>query len=83
MPDSITTPLIVDFLDWLAKAPRPYAEVMETWRTSCPRLTVWEDAMDLGYVVRRREGSGEPVVGLTPLGERLLEQAATRPLATA
>ena len=73
MPDSITTPLIVDFLGWLAKAPRPYAEVMETWRTSCPRLTVWEDAMDLGYVVRRREGAGEPVVSLTPSGAKLLE----------
>ena len=39
-------PLIVDFLAWLADGPRPYGEVMEAWRTSCPRLTVWEDAID-------------------------------------
>jgi hypothetical protein len=45
-------PLILDFLEWLAPAPRPYAEVMEAWRTSCPRLTVWEDSLDRGFVAR-------------------------------
>ena len=38
-------PLILDFLEWIGGGPRPYAEVMEAWRTSCPRLTVWEDAI--------------------------------------
>ena len=33
-------PLVLDFLDWLAAGPRPYAEVMEAWRTSCPRLSI-------------------------------------------
>jgi hypothetical protein len=33
-------PLILDFLEWIAARPRPYSEVMEVWRTSCPRLTV-------------------------------------------
>jgi hypothetical protein len=83
MPDSITAPLILDFLAWLAQTPRPYAEVMETWRTSCPRLTVWEDAMDLGYIVRTREGAAEPVVSLTSLGERLLERSGVNPLVVA
>jgi hypothetical protein len=60
--------LILDFLDWLAVAPRSYAEVMEVWRTSCPRLTVWEDAVDEGLVVRRiSEGFGI-VVELTAKG---------------
>lgn len=76
MADSVTAPLIVDFLEWLAPGPRPYAEVMDAWRTSCPRLTVWEDAIELGYVVRRREGANEAVVSVTPLGARLVEQAA-------
>lgn len=70
-----TTPLILDFLEWLAKAPRPYAEVMEAWRTSCPRLTVWEDAVDRGYVERRAEGPGRIAVVLTALGARRLEAA--------
>ena len=69
-PD-ITGPLILDFLQWLAPGPRPYAEVMEAWRTSCPRLTVWEDARDAGYVVRETAEDG-PRVALTPLGRRRL-----------
>jgi hypothetical protein len=64
--------LILDFLNWLAASPRPYAEVMERWRTSCPRLTVWEDAVDLGYVVRRREPPGPPMILLTAAGRRML-----------
>jgi hypothetical protein len=74
MADAVTTPLILDFLAWLAKEPRPYGEVMEVWRTSCPRLTVWEDAVDLGYVVRRRDSDGEAVVVLTPLGAQRRRQ---------
>ena len=40
--------LVLDLVEWIAREPRPYAEVIATWRTSCPRLTVWEDAADLG-----------------------------------
>lgn len=47
------TPLILDFLEWLASATRTYPEVMEAWRTSCPRFTIWEDAIDRGFVARR------------------------------
>lgn len=54
-PAGSIDPLILDFLEWLAPEPRPYAEVMEAWRTSCPRLTVWEDSIDRGFVAR-----GEP-----------------------
>ena len=39
--DAIIQPLILDFLHWLDSEPRAYAEVMDVWRTSCPRLTVW------------------------------------------
>ena len=63
----ITAPLILDFLEWLAAEPRPYAEVMDGWRTSCPRLTIWEDAVDGGYVVRRRDGRLEAIVEGQPL----------------
>jgi hypothetical protein len=44
-------PLMLDLVAFVADRPRPYAEVMEAWRTSCPRLTVWEDAVDAGLVV--------------------------------
>lgn len=42
--------LIHDLVNWIATQPRAYTEVMEAWRTSCPRLTIWEDATDLGYL---------------------------------
>ncbi len=61
-------PLILDFLEWIAREPRSYAEVMEVWRTSCPRLTVWEDAMDRGLVMRRAIRGQPPQVELTPAG---------------
>ena len=46
-------PLVVELLEWLRPKPRSYEEVMAAWRTSCPRLTIWEDASDAGYVVVR------------------------------
>src|SRR6188472_2540614 len=60
-------PLICDFLEWLAPGPRPYAEVMEAWRTSCPRLTVWEDAIDRGFVARVAANAGRKIA-ITPAG---------------
>ena len=72
-PEAPITSLILDFLDWLATGPRPYAEVMDVWRTSCPRLTVWEDAVDLGFVVRLTDTqSRSAIVALTPVGRRAL-----------
>jgi hypothetical protein len=67
----ILQPLTLDFLGWLDRGPRPYAEVMDAWRTSCPRLTVWEDALDAGLVERRNEGGG-PVIALTAAGAALI-----------
>jgi hypothetical protein len=66
--------LVLDFLEWLAAGPKPYAEVMEAWRTSCPRLTVWEDAVDAGYVVRRAGGGGV-TVALTAEGRSFLNRS--------
>jgi hypothetical protein len=51
--------LVLDLVEWVAERPRAYADVMEAWRTSCPRLTIWEDAVDHGFVVRvQRDGAG-------------------------
>jgi D-3-phosphoglycerate dehydrogenase len=61
-------PLILDLLEWLVDAPRPYDEVMSAWRTSCPRLPVWEEANERGFIERRRAtGTGE-FVALSSLG---------------
>ncbi|MBK8648904.1 MAG: hypothetical protein IPN16_20655 [Gemmatimonadetes bacterium] len=47
--------LVFDLLEWIGTEARPYAEVMDAWRTSCPRLQVWEEADANGYVVRKWE----------------------------
>ena len=44
--------LVLDLVEWIAAGPRPYREVMEAWRTSCPRLTIWEDTVDAKLVAR-------------------------------
>jgi hypothetical protein len=44
--------LVLDLVEWVAREPRAYQEVIAAWRTSCPRLTIWEDAVDSGYVAR-------------------------------
>jgi hypothetical protein len=69
---STIEPLILDLVEWVAAEPRAYAEVMDAWRTSCPRLTVWEDAVDRGLVRREaRDGAGL-VVRATAEGRELL-----------
>jgi len=60
--------LISDLVSWVAVEPRPYREVMEAWRTSCPRLTVWEDAVDRGYVVTEATAARDVIVRATPRG---------------
>jgi hypothetical protein len=52
MADTVVESLILDLLEWLATADRSYAEVMDAWRTSCPKLPVWEEANDRGLVIR-------------------------------
>ena len=42
--------LMIEFLDWVAYQPRTYEQAMEAWRSSCPRLTVWEDALSAGLI---------------------------------
>jgi hypothetical protein len=65
--------LTLQFLTWVADSPRTYVEVMDAWRTSCPRLSVWEDA-SLGGLVRLESGPEErTVVALTPLGRAMLD----------
>ena len=66
MADTLT-PLICDLLEWLERHPRSHAEVIDGWRTSCPRLPVWEEATDRGLVARK--GS---VVEVTSRGRSFL-----------
>ena len=59
--------LILDLLAWLSAKPRTYEETMQAWRTSCPRLPVWEDSIDRGLIA-----TDGRTVQLTPAGLALL-----------
>jgi hypothetical protein len=72
MSDTLA-PLILDFLEWIAVRARPYSEVMDVWRTSCPRLTVWEDANERGFIARRQVEGREVIVDLTAAGRSFLK----------
>jgi len=73
MVDKAAESLILDLLEWVAKGDRRYEEVMEAWRTSCPKLPVWEDANDQGLVMMD-EANGRRIVRITPLGRALLQR---------
>jgi len=65
--------LIFDLLEHVACRERRYEEVIEAWRTSCPKLPVWEEATERGLIVRASV-KGHAVVRITPAGVALLEQ---------
>ncbi len=71
--------LILDLLESIESGPRPYEEIIDAWRTSCPRLPVWEDANDRNLVELRARSDGRLWVHLTPSGRALLEQAGKSP----
>jgi hypothetical protein len=66
--------LVLDLLEWIGPEPRPYAEVIDAWRTSCPRLPVWEDATERGFVARGSEAANGATVAVTALGEAHLRE---------
>jgi hypothetical protein len=70
-------PLVVDLLEWIGPEPRPYSEVIEVWRTSCPRLPVWEEANARGFVERRHQAGIEARVQVSPAGRAFLQSHRT------
>jgi hypothetical protein len=66
-------PLVLDLLEWIGRAPRPYSEVIEVWRTSCPRLPVWEEANSRGFVERHHTAGTEARVQVSPAGQAFLQ----------
>lgn len=64
--------LILDMLEWIGPSGRPGDEVLDAWRTSCPRLPVWEDATDQGLVARRLIPGQGVWIDVTPAGAAFL-----------
>jgi hypothetical protein len=59
---------------WIGQEPRNYAETIDAWRTLCPRLTVWEDALSAGLIERVPAAAGlkDAQVRVTPAGQACL-----------
>lgn len=69
--------LKLQFLSWVAAQPRTYGETMDAWRTSCPRLSIWEDATEDGLVelIPCHGPQSDCPVALTGRGDALLRDA--------
>ena len=65
--------LVLDLLEWLSSHDRSYEETMDAWRTSCPKLPVWEDATDHGLVFIENR-NGRSTVRVTPAGFAFLKK---------
>ena len=77
---NIVEALILDLLEWIGPHPRPYSEVMEAWRTSCPRLPVWEEANERGFIDHRHESGREAQVSLSARGQEFLRSQRGAPV---
>ncbi|MBB1629801.1 hypothetical protein [Cupriavidus sp. UME77] len=78
LPASSHLGSLLAFLAWLDAMPRTFADTMEAWRTSCPRLSAWEDATTAGLVdMASRPGvpRAQAIVALTAKGRAALQQA--------
>lgn len=70
-------PLVLDLVAWCAARRRSYGEVMEAWRTSCPRLMVWEETRARGFVETEPTEAGL-IVTVTPSGRDLVAASGGR-----
>ena len=77
MPDPLDA-LIRDLLEWIGPQPRPYSEVIDAWRTSCPRLPVWEEANARGLLSRTHQEGVGSFVAVSPAGLALLAEPRLR-----
>jgi hypothetical protein len=68
-----TAGLTRQFLAWVDSAPRTYADAMDAWRSSCPRLTIWEDALADGLIrIEPNRTRAQARIALSERGHALL-----------
>jgi hypothetical protein len=73
VPDPVVENLILDLLQWLTSRERTYEDVMDAWRTSCPRLPVWEEANVRGLIISEQV-DGCNFIRASSLGRAILER---------
>jgi D-3-phosphoglycerate dehydrogenase len=65
--------LVKDLVNWIGDKPRPYADLMEAWKTSCPKLPVWEEANRRGLLRQFHYPHSPAMVELSEAGRALKE----------
>jgi hypothetical protein len=73
-PVPLVTAPTLQLLAWIAEQSRSYSETIDVWKTSCPRLAVWEDAL-ADDLVRVNRGC----VSLTAAGGQVLTTQLRQP----
>jgi hypothetical protein len=69
--------LTMQFLAFVAEG-RTYGETMEAWRSTCPRMPIWEDAVRDGLVRIENGGAMKSSrIVLTALGKARLGRNGT------
>jgi hypothetical protein len=71
--------LLLQLVAWAAERPRTYGEAIDAWRTSCPRMPIWEDAIDARLIEVEPLAGGRPgdrPVRITAAGLAFLEASA-------
>ncbi|HXN35198.1 MAG TPA: hypothetical protein VN877_03450 [Opitutaceae bacterium] len=69
--------LTLQLLEWVSREPRSYAEVLDAWRTTCPRLSIWEDACIEGLI--DYDPNGDRIVRASPKGRAVLKARQEAP----
>ncbi|MBU9188792.1 3-phosphoglycerate dehydrogenase [Burkholderia gladioli] len=77
--DDAVEALVLDLLEWIGSGARPYGEMMEAWRTSCPRLPVREEAGAPGYLERNHALGGVAEVRVSETGAAYLRARRKTP----
>lgn len=72
MTDTVES-LVLDLIEWVGRKERTYHETLDAWRTSCPRLPVWEAATDRGFVETTAE-TGRLLIQNTSAGLAFLRE---------
>ena len=57
----------LELLAWVTSRPRTYDDVVEAWKSNCPRYAVWDDSVTAGLVVAGRDGVALTERGLAAL----------------
>ncbi len=70
----IVEALILNLLEWIGSDSRPYSEVIEAWRTSCPRLPVWEEANSRGFLNHEHQAGVGVFVSVSSVGRTFLRE---------